>query len=828
MLWRLLCVALVALLLTPHAEAVKTRRTQVYAASHYVTQGNGGPFTFVASASGGADASGSSVATSSTLDVQTGDLLITLVSFEDGNGSETVSVTDQGDLNPHTITAGDAAYETSNLTSVYPLYRLSGVSHTSATFTATLSTARAFKRIIVMQYRPPTGAVVSKDITGTRKATGNSTDIQTGIFSTQGVHGVVCAMEAIYTGGTHNTSQINGVTAEDTKQQNGAYQWCRRTSSGLTNAVARTQYSASRQWAATVIAFNAEGGTFVDTDPPLAPTSLAGTIGDAQVALTWSHANVPDVHHYSLQYDCGGGYLTWSPAPTSASATITGLANETACTIRVAAVDDAGNVSSYTSPIEKTPTATPIRSAGAPIGSLASGTTSTTLSLTTSKNATCKYSTTAGTAYGSMSSTFTGAGTTSHTTTASGLSDGTTYHYYVRCDDGSAHTNLDDYEITFSVLAVQVAACTDGVNCYCDTISDPNLILCEDYENLDYYENTSNDWAAGSGSPYNRGVNGRWFINYGSNANMGFRSSDPSPRLGTACGLSNCSGLKEFCSTSQGNIVDGGGADCWGPGANSGSCVDIQRSGDFNAELGTLSLTNGAGESSDIGSGRAHLAYRWGIGSTCGIEGTKSFTNVTEIGVTRAIAMSSNFYSTGITGDYLKFEEWATNGGYPSAEYSMLGNFFGVGDVSMFPYRLFMFTDSASDCSAAISNAQVHVGSAFCNDYQFVYSASNAQYVQSTNFPAGRWSCTQSHFTGMGTTNFTIKIWHDGTLVVHISGIDGTHMKNKNYGEINFDSYANTNDPTVGNGDTTSVAYRYEDNLHVRNGPPVSCAAIEY
>lgn len=101
--------------------------------------------------------------------------------------------------------------------------------------------------------------------------------------------------------------------------------------------------------------------------------------------------------------------------------------------------------------IETTP---PSRSAGLPTGSLASSTTSTTLSLSTDEAATCRYSQSAGVAYASMSTTFGTTGGTTHSTTISGLSSGTTYTYYVRCSDVATNVNTDDYTISFAVDAV--------------------------------------------------------------------------------------------------------------------------------------------------------------------------------------------------------------------------------------------------------------------------------------------------------------------------------------------------------------------------------------
>jgi parallel beta-helix repeat protein len=107
-------------------------------------------------------------------------------------------------------------------------------------------------------------------------------------------------------------------------------------------------------------------------------------------------------------------------------------------------------------------TTAPILSAGSPSGILASGTTSTSLSLTTNENASCKYSTTPGATYSSMS-TFATSGTTTHSTSLSGLTDGVTYNYYVKCQDTSSNTNTSDYLITFSIGSDTIPPIISGV-----------------------------------------------------------------------------------------------------------------------------------------------------------------------------------------------------------------------------------------------------------------------------------------------------------------------------------------------------------------------------
>ncbi|MEK7705821.1 MAG: MopE-related protein [Myxococcota bacterium] len=96
-------------------------------------------------------------------------------------------------------------------------------------------------------------------------------------------------------------------------------------------------------------------------------------------------------------------------------------------------------------------TTAPVLSSGLPMGTLAGGTTQTTLRVTTNEAATCKWSDSAGTTYAAMTSTFTTTGTTSHSTPVTGLADSTSYTYYVRCQDGAGNATSADYVVTFSV-----------------------------------------------------------------------------------------------------------------------------------------------------------------------------------------------------------------------------------------------------------------------------------------------------------------------------------------------------------------------------------------
>ena len=79
---------------------------------------------------------------------------------------------------------------------------------------------------------------------------------------------------------------------------------------------------------------------------PAAPTNVAGTAGNAQVALTWTApSSAAPITDYVVQYSSNSG-STWTTfsdgTSTSASATVTGLTNGVSYTFRVAGVSGVG------------------------------------------------------------------------------------------------------------------------------------------------------------------------------------------------------------------------------------------------------------------------------------------------------------------------------------------------------------------------------------------------------------------------------------------------------------------------------------------------------
>ena len=99
-------------------------------------------------------------------------------------------------------------------------------------------------------------------------------------------------------------------------------------------------------------------------------------------------------------------------------------------------------------------TEAPVRSNLQPSGTLAAGTPSAAISVVTNEFASCRYSGSAGVAYGSMVDAMdSSTNALFHSATVSGLSNGNTYTYYVRCQDVFLNANSTDSTISFSVAA---------------------------------------------------------------------------------------------------------------------------------------------------------------------------------------------------------------------------------------------------------------------------------------------------------------------------------------------------------------------------------------
>ncbi len=180
---------------------------------------------------------------------------------------------------------------------------------------------------------------------------------------------------------------------------------------------------------------------------PLAASTMAGSSVTLSATST-DNTGVSGVKFY-VDSTLIGSEDTSSPYSVTWDSTV--FASGTHSVVAVAR-DAAGNVATSSAVSFTVDNTAPVRSAGSPSGTLALNTTSTTISLTTNETATCKYSTSSGQSYGSMTS-FSTTGGTSHSQSISGLTNAGSYIYYVKCSDTNSNINATDYTISFAVAA---------------------------------------------------------------------------------------------------------------------------------------------------------------------------------------------------------------------------------------------------------------------------------------------------------------------------------------------------------------------------------------
>ena len=380
--------------------------------------------------------------------------------------------------------------------------------------------------------------------------------------------------------------------------------------------------------------------------------------------------------------------------------------------------------------------------------------------------------------------------------------------------------------------ASSAASCTVGTNCYCDRVrggdlKDSQLLFCEDFEALTLHDNVG----LGNGAPYY----GPWY-DHGSINLRGFGSYWTTLYGPAVQGCDWVTGqpatptVGEQCTSGTGLCVAG----AWRPDdlwqANSFACISIPRNGEF--EVTPAPSGNSVG-GSGVFDGQQSLGQRVAAGRTAGVLGVKDFTSATTLGITMAVAYPTTIASTGVLANPWKHNQFSPTitGGNGANGLLLFHNGFGL--APDFPVRHFIFLDAGTGeteatCQAKVNAATVRRGTVFCNAAFFGYNA-DSSYLQPRDFPFGTWGCAQAYYQGFGTGNLSVKIWVNNKLVIDFDGMDDRGLQSRSgYDRYLFDNYANTNQGDPGSTPTNQVAYRYEDNIHIRAGAPVSCSQIGF
>ncbi len=245
--------------------------------------------------------------------------------------------------------------------------------------------------------------------------------------------------------------------------------------------------------------------TFTTLAAPGQPTSLSGTVGYAQVALSWSAPLLEgdySLTDYLVEYKLSAD-STWTAFPhtaaTGTTMTVTGLANGSAYDFRVSGVSYAG-AGTPSSTISRTPSSTPT-APNAPTalsGTASSGQVSLTWAAPANGGSALtdyviQYKTLTATSY----TTFSDGTSTTAAATVTGLTNGTGYNFRVAAVNGVGTSSYS------SAITVGVGGATylhilstgqslaEGVN------SDPALSTTQPYNNL----SLSNSPIAGTSGP---------------------------------------------------------------------------------------------------------------------------------------------------------------------------------------------------------------------------------------------------------------------------------------------------------------------------------------
>ena len=104
----------------------------------------------------------------------------------------------------------------------------------------------------------------------------------------------------------------------------------------------------------------------------------------------------------------------------------------------------------------------PFRFSGLPSGTVSAGNSLIEISLETDELATCRFATTTGVVYSSMTGIFSPSAAKTFYAVVGGHQNSTSYNYFVRCVDLEGSANSDDYPIAFSLAATPVSNTSEG------------------------------------------------------------------------------------------------------------------------------------------------------------------------------------------------------------------------------------------------------------------------------------------------------------------------------------------------------------------------------
>jgi hypothetical protein len=226
----------------------------------------------------------------------------------------------------------------------------------------------------------------------------------------------------------------------------------------------------------------------------------------------------------------------------------------------------------------------------------------------------------------------------------------------------------------------------------------------------------------------------------------------------------------------------------------------------------------------------------------------------TTFGITMAMAYPTNLTQDTVAKTAWKHNEWWNSNGVGLDSILVFGSSTGVS--STFPFYGF-FTHrvdqptgafNIAQCRAAVGAATSStgrtakwspscftIGGAVPGAAQLQWVAAGSGYQHRTHWPLGQWACLRAFYQNMGLSNSAWWVELTTSVVTSMRVVDVANMDTsgfrlgrtpQGYSALAWNNYANANQSRA--KQSSVMTFRYEDNVHVRAGTPVSCAQIGY
>lgn len=310
-------------------------------------------------------------------------------------------------------------------------------------------------------------------------------------------------------------------------------------------------------------------------------------------------------------------------------------------------------------------------------------------------------------------------------------------------------------------------ACTYGVNCYCDRVKNPSDSLYDPKALFcEDFENPS----------FNDGGPG-WTASYPGIVDGCMESRTAYPR-----------GVEGTCPT---------------------CCINIVQESKCEA----------SGENDCVFQGSQAMGHRLPPGRTGGIvgDGGKAVWPTTRtFGVTYLVRYSSNYVDPSVAQKTNEFGD---------GRHCILGCSTHNAGRNV-PFSASLFSNFQNGKTGFDIGGSVVKGQIAKLDIGWAVGPNVSDYEWRNTHGPGKWMCHQMHWKNWGTSNATLRFWINGNVVIHVTNMNMAGNLSADSEGVNkfvWNNYYNGGYPG------STIAYRYEDNIHVTGGDePIPCAAVGF